>query len=114
MSRVTSLAVGDFVYFSNPDQPHVQAGVVLTASGDEFTVHEYRQAPVDKTRFTPLYTNSQNGRLEAKLKPQTVHTPVIHDITLQHAITSGKISTSYHIDETLQHSLRSLGILDQD
>ena len=90
----------------------VLGGVVTTHDNDTVTVHEYRQAPNIQSRFTPLYTNTSNQRLEAKLKPQSCHIPVMHTVNRMKLVTSGSIS-NYHVDSRLFDTLRSLGVVDQ-
>ena len=54
------ISSGDFVFFSRNGEKQVYAGVVQYVTDDrsEVSVHEYRQAPKQHTRFSPLYTNA--------------------------------------------------------
>lgn len=103
---------GDFVFFTCSDTGSVLSGVVTASDNNTVTVHEYRQAPKMQRRFTPLYTNTQNRRLEAKLKPQTCHVPVMHTVQRRTLELSGSIS-NYQIDSHMFDTLRSRGVVDQ-
>ena len=103
---------GDFVFFTNSDTGSVLGGVVTATDNNTVTVHEYRQAPRMQRRFTPLYTNTQTQRLEAKLKPQTCHTPVMHTVQRKRIEISGTI-TNYQVDSHVFNTLRSRGVVDQ-
>ena len=112
-ARVQSVSPGDFVFFSQPNVPHVMSGVVTFTDGNAISVHEYRQAPIQRTRQTPLYINTQTGQLEAKTQPRAHHTPVMHDITITDIHVLGSISLTLHIDDVMFDTLRAIGVVDQ-
>ena len=112
-ARVQSVSPGDFVFFSRPNVPHVMSGVVTFTDGNAISVHEYRQAPIQRTRQTPLYINTQTGQLEAKTQPRAHHTPVMHDITITDIHVLGSISLTMHIDDVMFDTLRAIGVVDQ-
>ena len=79
------------------------------------TVHEHTQGASQHRRFTPVYRNTTNNRLEPKLKPKRyyMYKPVLHeDAPMGHAMVVGDISTSGYIPQSLLDNLRSLGVLD--
>ena len=67
-------AVGDVVFSTtqDPELQAVHAGVQLVTgaadTGKALAVHEHRQAPRQKTRFTPLYLITSTNKHDAKLK----------------------------------------------
>ena len=65
-----------------------------------------------KRRFTPLYTNTQNNRIEPKEKPQSHHLPVLRDVDIRSVHVRGSIS-GYHVDAAMFDTLRALGVLDE-
>lgn len=86
----------------------------VTDDRSSISVHEYRQAPKQQTRFSPLYTNSLRHNIEVSMAPKTHRTAVVHDVTASQILLSGSISDSYHIDPALLDLLRSQGVADQD
>ena len=111
----TSVNPGDFVFFSRNGDTQVYAGVVQYVTDDrsEVSVHEYRQAPKQHTRFSPLYTNALRNVKQVSLAPKAHHTAVVHDVPSGSVILSGSISDSFHIDPALLDLLRSKGVADQ-
>ena len=105
-------SVGQFVFFSTKDSPHVHGGVVTSVVGSDLVVHEYRQAPSIKRRFTSLYINPTSGKYEARVKPPTSHLPVLVDVSADAVHACGSID-NYHISASLFDALRSLGVLDE-
>ena len=75
-------------------------------------IQEHRQGNTQRRRFTPLYRNTTNNRLEPKLAPLPHHVPVVHaDIHVEHVLIVGDLVNLY-VPQTLLDSLRSLGVLD--
>ena len=111
----TSVNPGDFVFFSRNGEKQVYAGVVQYVTDDrsEVSVREYRQAPKQHTRFSPLYTNALRNVVQVSLAPKAHHTAVVHDVPSSDVILSGSISDSFHIDPALLDLLRSKGVADQ-
>ena len=110
---VDSADVGDFVFYSSANSQKVHSGLI-TAKLDarKYTVHQYAQAQKQETRFTPLYYNSQTKKNECKVKPQTVHSPVLSDINLSDITVVGSISNTYHVTPSLLDAVRSVGVAD--
>ena len=103
--------VGQFVFFQNNNDTTVYGGTITKVNGGQITIHEHRQAAQIKSRFTPLYLNSTNGRYEGKVKPQDEHSPVTHDVTPHNIIVAGSIN-AYHVEQHMFDTLRTLGVLD--
>ena len=112
-STVSSAKVGDFVFFTTPASPAVHSGLIITHDDNSYSVHQYAQAPKIQTRFTPLFYNSTLRRNECKIKPQTCHSPVLNDITLNDMIVVGSISDTYHVTSQLLDAVRSTGVADE-
>ena len=106
--------VGDFVFFSMPDSPKVEAGIVLAVSHDGFvSIHDHRQAPALKRRFVPLYYNSDTKTYEQRTVTYDHHTPATSRVPTTSVHVSGRISHTYMIEQRMLDSLRSLGIHDE-
>lgn len=108
----TDVQIGQFVFFSNDDTPHVHGGTVTGLSDTTVTVHEHRQAKQVKRRFTPLYRDSATGKFEVKVKPLKQHTPVSVTLPLTGEVAVGSID-NYHISAPLLDTLKSLGVLEE-
>ena len=104
------------MFFSFEGKVGVLGGIVKNILPDSNTlvIHEHGQGLTErsKRRFTPLYTNSMNNRIEAKTVPQDFHTPVLRDVNIRNIHVSGKL-TKNHVDADMFKSLRSLGVLDE-
>jgi len=113
---ISDIKIEDFVFFSFEGKVGVLGGIVKNILPDSNTlvIHEYGQGLTarSKRRFTPLYTNSMNNRIEAKTVPQEFHTPVLRDVNIRNIHVSGKL-TKNHVDADMFSSLRSLGVLDE-
>ena len=108
------LKVGDFVFYSMPGSPKVEAGSVLEVSDDGFvTVHDHRQAPVLKRRFVPLYFNSDTSLYEPHVVVHDCHTPATSRVPITSVHVSGAISATYMIEQRMLDSLKTLGIFDE-
>jgi len=113
-------AVGEFVFFFDPDDPDSVIGGLVTAvddatrsvGGDTTTVHVHRQADKTPTRFTPLYLNATNRKVEPKLSPTADHTPILLHILPSVITAQGTLSGSYRIDNHLRDHLKSSGVVD--
>ncbi len=73
------------------------------------TIHELQQSEVIKRRYYPMYRNTHNDKLEAKLKPQEHHEPVTHEIDRSQIMIKGTISKN-HIPESLLDAITSMGV----
>ena len=112
VADVSDISVGRFVFFSTPDSAEVKAGIVQTIQDGKATVMEHQQGNTLRRKFTPLYRNTTNNKLEPKLKPQPHHTPVLHaNIHVEHVLVCGDLVNLY-VPQTLLDSLRSVGVLD--
>ena len=58
--------LGKFVFFSSDTSTDVLGGTVtrIDADAQSITVHEHRQANIAIHRFTPIYTNTTNSRID--------------------------------------------------
>ena len=109
---VSDVSVGRFVFFSTPNSNEVKAGIVQTIQDGKVTIVEHQQGNTLRRRFTPLYRNTTNNKLEPKLKPQPHHTPVLHaNIHVEQVLVCGDLVNLY-VPQTLLDSLRSVGVLD--
>ena len=108
-----SMDVGKFVFFSSGTSTDVLGGTVtrINVDAQKITVHEHRQANIATRRFTPLYTNTTNLRIEQRVKPLSHHAPVLHDVRVSHVHAVGTVER-YHIEQTLLDSLRAMGVMD--
>ena len=112
VADVSDVSVGRFVFFSTPGSAEVKAGIVQTIQDGKVTIVEHQQGNTLRRRFTPLYCNTTNNKLEPKLKPQPHHTPVLHaNIHVEHVLIVGDLVNLY-VPQTLLDSLRSVGVLD--
>ena len=107
-----TVTVGQFVFFRNDSSNEIKGGVVIEASGQKVVVHEYRQAPSQKRRFSPLYINRQSGSMETKVKPTSQHRPVNHDISNTQVLVSGGIH-NFFVDANMFDTLQSMGVAKQ-
>ena len=107
---------GDFVFFSREGKVGVLGGVVQNVLRDSNTIviHEHGQGLTSrsKRRFTPLFTNSMNNRIEAKTSPTEIHTPVLRDVNIRDIHVTGTISKGY-VEADMFNALRALGVLDE-
>ena len=96
---ISDIKVEDFVFFSFEGKVGVLGGIVKNILPDPdsntLVIHEHGQGLTErsKRRFTPLYTNSMNNRIEAKTVPQDFHTPVLRDVNIRNVHVSGTIVT---------------------
>ena len=87
--------------------------IIDAYDGQKFRVHEYRQAPGLRKRFTPPYLNSTNNRHEVKVKPSpAVHTPTMITVSNADVLACGSIH-DYMINGSLFDTLRSMGVLGE-
>ena len=91
-------------------------GIVKTVLRDSNTIvfreHGQGLTARSKRRFTPLFTNSMNNRIEAKTSPTDAHTPVLRDVNIRDIHVSGTISKGY-VDAEMFNTLRALGVIDE-
>ena len=92
------------------------SGVVKNVLRDSNTimVHEHGQGLTaqSKRRFTLLFTNSMNNRIEAKTSPTEIHTSVLRDVHIRDIHVTGTISKG-HVEAEMFNTLRALGVLDE-
>jgi len=94
---VSDVSVGRFVFFSTPNSSEVKAGIVQTIQDGKVTIVEHQQGNTLRRRFTPLYRNTTNNKLEPKLKPQPHHTPVLHaNIHVEQVLIVGGLHCSFN------------------
>ena len=75
-------------------------------------VHEYRQAPVMVTRFTPLYRNSLSNKVTQQITQRPNDVPVNATIDPNNIVGVGSI-VNFQIDNALLNALRAQGIADE-
>ena len=100
------IEVGQFVFFSDTTSTDVLGGTVthMDVDAQSITVHEHRQANVSVRRFTPLYTNTTNSRIEQRAKPLSHHVALLHDVPVSHVHAVGNI-LRHHVDQSLLDSM---------
>ena len=108
-----NLEVGQFAFFSSDTSTDVLGGTVthMDVDAQSVTVHEHRQANIAVRRFTPLYTNTTNSRIEQRAKPLSHHTALLHDVPMSYVHAVGNI-VRHHVDQTLLDSIRAMGVMD--
>ena len=97
------------MFFSRHGDRHVYAGIVQYLSDDrtKLTVHEYRQANKQQTRFSPLYTDTQRHKVVVSMTPKNHHVAVSHDVESSQIVLTGVLSDTYHIDPSLLDLLQA-------
>jgi len=114
MHTTAHAAVGDFVFYTTQESQTVNAGVVTDTSDDgkTLTVHEHRQAPKQKKRFTPLYLNTNTNKHEVKLKPKPHHEATMVTVHDDDVLVTGSIF-DHMVHDSMFDALHSLGVLDE-
>ena len=114
MHTTAHATVGDFVFYTTQESQTVNAGVVTDTSDDGKTliVHEHRQAPKQKKRFTPLYPDTSTNKHEVKLKPKPHHEATMVTVHDDDVLVTGSIF-DHMVHDSMFDALRSLGVLDE-
>ena len=100
---------GKFVFFKVADTSEVLAGIVTGSDHETVTIHEFRQSGAIQRRFYAMYTNTQNGKEEAKLKPHAHHEPISHRAYHDDILIEGEIENN-HIPISLLDAMISMGV----
>jgi len=80
-----------------------------TEEVDTVAIHEFQQSDVIKRRYYPMYRNTHNDKIEAKLKPQECHEPITHRINVSQIMIRGTIDKN-HIPGSLLDAITSIGV----
>ena len=114
MHTTALAAVGDFVSFTTQESQIVHAGIVTDTAdaGKTLAVHEHRQAPRLKKRFTPLYLNTNTNKHEVKLKPKPYHEATMVTVHDTDVLATGSIF-DHMVHDSMFDALHSIGVLDE-